>query len=161
MRLVPTWTRPDGSVVTLGFSGMAGAIDSRRGDISDQTIAAYGMDLTYAKCRWKVFLEGSQMFGTINPTRLVSGGPSNRLDSMASGIHYTRGAVTYRCTYSMSFDSHPAGTLRMAVLGATIAITKNIDLYVEYVNQHRSGNADPALDGELFNSLDYTINWRF
>ncbi len=160
-RLVPTWTRSDGSVVALGFSGLVGQIDSRTALLNDQTIGGYGVDLTYTRGPWKLFAEGMQHFGVMNPTRYVSGGPSNRITNFLGGVHYTRGPVTYRCSYSNSLDANPDGHQNMVVAGMTVTVTENVDLYLEYIHERIDGNAVPAADGEVFNAIAFILNWHF
>jgi len=160
-RFVPTWTRCDGSVVSLGVSALVGQIESSRQDISSQVPAAYEVDLSYTKGPWWLFIQGYQYFGVLNPKRYVSGGPSDRLTGSLAGIHYTHGSVTYRCSYSNSFDSNPSGTQHLMILGTTVTLTKNVDFYLEWVLQRIDGNANTAMDPDVTNSLNYIINWHF
>jgi len=160
-RIVPTWTRADGGVVALGLSAKVGQIDSRTPTLADQTVGAYGVDLSYSRGRWRLFGEGMQHFGIQNPVRFVSGGPSNRITNFLAGVDYTVGAVTYHAAYSNSFDANPDARRNMVVAGTTINLTKNIDLYIEYVNQRIDGNANAASNGEVFDSVDYIVNWHF
>ncbi len=127
VRFVPTWTRSDGSVVALGISGKVGQIDSRVATLRDQTVGGYAVDLTYTRGRWRLFGEGFQHFGIQNPTRYVSGGPSNRITGVLTGADYTIGPVTYRGAYSTSYDANPDATQQMIVAGTTIQLTKNVD----------------------------------
>jgi hypothetical protein len=161
IRVVPTWTRSDGAVVELGLSGLVGEIDSRRPDLTDETVAAYAVDLTYTRGRWKAFVEGAQTFGTVNPQRYVSGGPSNRITNVLAGVHYTLGPVTYRCSYTNSIDANPNAIQNMIVAGATIAVTKHVDMYLEYVNERIDGAEIAGQNGFFFNGLEYVINWHF
>jgi hypothetical protein len=159
-RIVPTWTRWDGSTVALGVSGMAGNIDSEIAIPSDD-MYAYGMDITYTHGPWKAFVEGSQTFGVRNPVNYVSGGPSDELTNFLTGVHYTRGAVTYRCSYSNSIYENPGAIQNMVLAGATITLTKHVDLYIEYVNE-RVDNADIAgRNGDFFDGIEWVINWHF
>lgn len=160
-RVVPTWTRGDGSVVALGFSGLVGQVESNRFDLTDETVSAYGVDLSYTRGPWHWFVEGQQTFGVLNPVRYVSGGPSNRITNFLGGVHYTHGSVTYRCSYSNSLDANPDATVNMLLAGMTITVSKNVDFYVEYVNQQLDGNIDPAADGHFFHSLELILNWHF
>ncbi len=162
VRIVPTWTHTNGAVVALGISGKVGQIDSSVPTLSDQTVGGYAVDLTYTRGPWRWFAEGMQHFGTQNPARYVSGGPSNRISSVLAGADYTVGPVTYRAAYSASFDANPDATHNMVVAGTTIKLTKNVDLYIEYVNERIDGNVGgPAADGEFFDSVEYIVNWHF
>ena len=133
---------------------------SRLANFDNQTPAAYAVDMNYCTGPWRFLLEGQQYFGRRNPVRWISGGPSNRISDLLTGIHYTRGSITYRCNYSCTMDSNPSGVQNLVVTGVTVAATKNVDLYFEYVKQQIGGNANPALDGELFNSLNFILHWH-
>ncbi len=159
-RLVPTWTRADGSQVAIGASAMVGQIDSQIA-LPDETVRAYGVDATYTKGRWKVFAEGSQTFGVRNPVNYVSGGPSDQLTNFLAGINYTRGSVTYRCSYSNSIYEHPHAVQNMWLAGTTVTLSPDVDLYIEYVNQRVDGASLPGRNGAFFNSLEWIINWHF
>lgn len=159
-RLVPTWTRSDGSQLALGASAMVGQIDSKIA-LPDETVWSYGMDVTYTKGRWKMFAEGMQTFGVRNPVSYVSGGASDELTNFLTGIHYTRGAITYRCSYSNSIYKNPDAVQNMVLAGTTIALTPDVDLYIEYVNQRVDGATLPGRNGDFFNSIEWVINWHF
>jgi hypothetical protein len=160
VRVVPTWTRADGSQLAIGMSGMAGQIDSKVA-LPDANVWAFGADATYTKGRWKAFVEGSQTHGMRNPVNYVSGGPSNKLTNFLGGVHYTQGAVTYRCSYSNSIYDNPHAVQNMVLAGATITLTDHVDLYLEYVNQRVDGASIPARNGDFFRSLEWVINWHF
>ena len=159
-RIVPTWTRPDGSQLALGLSGMVGQIDSRIA-LPDETVWAYGVDATYTKGQWKAFIEGSQTFGLRNPVNYVSGGPSDQLTNFLAGVHYTCGAVTYRCSYSNSLYENPHAVQNMLLAGATVTLTDHLDLYLEYVNERVDGASLPGRNGDFFNGIEWVINWHF
>ncbi len=161
VRFVPTWTLGSGAVVELGVSGLVGGITSDRVDLDDETVSAYSVDLTYTRGPWKVFGQGAQTFGVINPQRYVSGGPSDRLTNILAGVQYTRGAVTYRCSYSNSIDENPDAIQHMVVTGATVRLSKNVDLYLEYVAEQVTDAEIAGQNGFFFHGLDYTINWHF
>ncbi len=160
VRVMPRWTFDDGSRLDLGMSGLVGEIDSRIAGIDDQVTAGYALDLNYFAGPWRILLEAQQYFGRRNPVNWISGGPSNRVSNFLTGLHYTRGSVTYRGNYSASLDSNPAGVQNLVVTGVTVAVTKNIDFYFDYVNQQISGNANPASNGHLFNSVNFIVHWH-
>lgn len=160
VRIAPTWTRADGSQVTLGVSGMVGEIDSQIAT-PDQTVWSYGADATYTRGPWKAFVEGMQTNGIRNPVSYVSGGPSDQLTNFLAGIHFTHGAVTYRCSYSNSIYENPHARQDMVLAGATIALTSHVDFYIEYVNQRVNDATIAAQDGYFFNSIEWVINWHF
>ena len=159
-RLVPTWTLSDGSQLAIGASAMVGEIDSRIA-LPDETVWAYGIDATYTKGPWKAFIEGSQLHGVRNPVGYVSGGPSDELVNTLAGVQYTRGSVTYRCSYSNSIYDNPHAVQNMVLTGATVTLTDHVDLYVEWVHQ-RVDDADIVTQqGEFFNGIEWVVNWHF
>jgi len=160
VRLVPTWTRCDGSTVALGVSGLAGKIDSNVAAIPKENVSAWALDLTYAKDRWKMFGEVLQSYGRINPARYVSGGPSNRITDFLAGVHYTDGPVTYRASYSAGIDDNPYANHGLVVAGTTIQLTEAVELYVEYVNQQVDNN-NPAGHIEFFDSVNFIVHWTY
>ncbi len=159
-RLVPTWTFADGSQFALGMSGMVGSIDSKIA-LPDETVWAYGVDGTYTIGPWKAYLEGSQTFGLRNPVSYISGGPSDELTNVLSGVQYTRGPVTYHCSYSNSIYENPYAVQNMVLTGATVTLTKHVDLYVEWVHQRVDNASLPGRNGYLFNGIEWVINWHF
>lgn len=165
IRLVPTWTFCDESTLALGASGLVGQVNSDLAGLPDDTLSAWALDATYTTGPWKVFGEVFQSYGLLNPQRYTSLAPNNKLTGMLAGAHYTRGPVVYRCSYSASHDANPATDTHLIVGGATIHITKNIDLYFEYVLQQvnnrelLAGNTDPY--AEFFDSLNWIIYWNY
>ena len=160
IRVVPTWTCCDGSTLALGFSGLAGQIDSSQPGLPDDNVGAWAVDATYTKDRWKLFAEGSQAYGVFNPTRYVSGGASNKITNLLTGVHYNCGPITYRCSYSASIDDNPHAHQDLVVLGTTTKVTKNVDFYFEYVFEQVHGNANQDVI-TFFNSLEFIVYWHF
>lgn len=107
-----------------------------------------------------LFGEVLQSFGTINPTRYVSGGPSNRITDMLVGAHYTIGPVTLRTSYSHGWDDNPSARHEMVVAGSTIKMTEHVDAYLEYVNEQVHGNA-LAERIEFVDSFQFVIHWHY
>lgn len=160
VRLVPTWTRCDGSQIALGISFMAGQIESKIA-LPDEDVLAYGVDATYTKGPWKAFFEASRLHGVRNPRSYVSGGPSDELVNLWTGVHFTRGAVTYRCSYSNSIYENPHAVQNMLLAGVTVTLSKHLDFYFEYVNERVDGAEIAGQNGEFFNGFEYIINWHF
>lgn len=160
MRLLPTWTLPDGSQFTLGMSGFVGEIDSRIA-LPDETMWAYGVDATYRQGPWYLYVEGSQTYGVRNPVNYVSGGPSDELTNFLGGIQYTSGGVTYRCAYSNSIYENPYAVQNFILTGATVTLTDHVDLYVEWLHYRVDNASLPGRDGYFFNGIEWVINWHF
>lgn len=160
IRIVPAWTCCDGSSVALGLSALVGEIESSLPGLDDEVTAAWATDLTVTRGPWKVFGEVLQAFGTRNPARYVSGGPSNRLTDMLVGAHYTVGPVVLRTSYSQGWDANPDARHEMVVAGATVTLTENVDFYLEYVNEQVHGN-ETADRIEFFDSFQFVIHWHY
>lgn len=159
-RLNPNWNRCDGSQVSLGVSAMVGQIDSRIA-LPSETVWGYGVDVSYRKGAWYLYSEASQTFGVRHPVNYISGGPSDELINTLTGVQYTRGAVTYRTAYSNSIYKNPGAVQNFLLSGVTVAVTSNIDLYVEWLHHRIDGAELPGRDGFLFNGIEWVINWRF
>lgn len=154
-RMVPTWYFRDRSSLALGLSGFVGEIVNapvihvigqevlRQGGAPGvpmppsaghkEAVGAWAVDVTYTKGGFKVFGEFDQLYGTLSPSRYVSGGPSNRITDLLVGFNYKRGPVTYTFSYSAGFDANPSGTQHLWVPGFIVAVTQNVDFYMNYV----------------------------
>lgn len=162
VRVVPTWTFADHATLALGLNGMWG--DYRYNPsvipgIADQSVPAWCVDVTYTKGRLKLFAEALQQYGIVNPDRYVSGGPSHRISNVLAGAHYTVGPVKFRLVYSAGFDEDPSGWQGLLVPGVTVALTKNVDLYAEYVrwDVYPAGGPHKVFE----DGWQFVINWRF
>jgi hypothetical protein len=159
LRLVPTWQLSSDSSLAIGVSGMVGQVDSDLAGIGDDTYAAYAIDATYTKGNFKIFGEILQSFGTIHPNRYVSGGPSDQITDYLVGASYKTGPVTWRANYSAGYDKNPGGEQSFFLPGATIALTPNVDLYLEYVKWTVTPDNGPKATYE--DGYQVALNWRF
>ena len=158
-RVVPTWWFSPTSSLALGLSGSIGQVKSQDAAFSNHAFSARGVDLTYTRNRFKAYAEVLQRNGALTPTRYVSGGMSSRITDLIVGMSYVTGPVTWRVAYSAGYDHNPGGRQHMFVPGVTIAITKNIDLYLEYVKWSVTAARASAVTFE--NGIQTAINWRF
>jgi hypothetical protein len=164
VRVVPTWTWGE-MKIALGLSGTAGRILNRRTDgattgVDDEIVGAVAADATFSMGPMKVFGEVSQGWGVITPVHYVSGGPSNKRATALLGAHYTIGFATLRAVYSLGWDDNPNGRQHLTCVGTTLAITKQIDVYLEYVHWEVHGAAGD--DNAVFeNGYQVVLNWRF
>jgi hypothetical protein len=171
-RIVPTMQLSQDSTLALGFSGLVGQIDNKPplslatnpGVIllnpGDQTLGTWAVDLTYTKGNFKVFGEGLQSYGVMSPARYVSGGPSDRTTDLMAGCSWTRGPIVYRFCYSLGLDDNPSGTQHLFVPGVTVALTKNVELYGEYVFQEvRHSGTQQFTTFE--NGIQAVLHWQF
>ena len=168
-RCVPTWQLSDTQTVAVGISGLVGQIENdpiltlARTTASfpssgDETIAAWAVDLTATSGKFEAHAELMQSFGRLSPARYVSGGPSSRLTSFLVGCSYTLGPLTGRVNYSAGFDDKPAGTHTLFVPGLTLRLTRNVELWAEYVREDVHGNA--ASDSLVFeDGFQLLVHW--
>ncbi len=165
VRLIPNWVLWDDSSIALGLSGLTGEIvnNPMHVTVPHQVLGAWAVDLTYTKSRWKIFGEVLQAYGVRNPERFASGGPSNRTTDLLTGIHYKVGPATLRANYSAGFDENPYGWQQMWVPGVTIALTKNVDFYADWVRWDVYDNSAVATAGghrEIEDGFSFVVNWR-
>jgi len=158
IRLVPTWQLNDDSSLAIGISGLAGEIQNTAALGGDTSQLAWAADVTYTWKKFKVFGEVDQSFGVLNPARYVSGGPSDRITDVLAGIAYQHGPVTYRFNWSGGFDVNPSGHQYLWVPGVTVALTKNVLLYAEYVKWTVTSSADKRAVFE--DGFQLVLNWR-
>jgi len=160
VRVVPTWRFDDSSTLAVGWSGLVGRADYAIQDPqSDDTIVATAVDVKYSKGPYNVFGEAVYTHGVRNPARFVSGGPSKNIWAFLAGGDYTIDFCTLRAVYSVGFDDDPGGWEQLFVPGATLAVTENIDLYLEYVlwEVQAYGSSKSTFQ----NGFQFIINWRF
>lgn len=161
VRLVPTWMHANGATTALGFSGLVGQIDSRRADAGDQVVSGWAIDVNHTVGPLRLIGETLQTYGVLNPVRYTSGGPSDRVTNLLGEAQYVTGPFTHRVSQSVSIADDPHGMLNMSVIGTRFAATKNVDVYMEYINQRIIQSADQTRNGQLFNGLSLIIHWRF
>ena len=160
LRLAPTWEFSDKSSLVVGFNGLCSEQENITPTHGNDTLSAWAIDVTYARQHFQIFGEFLQSYGIMNPARYVSGGPSERVSDAVLGVQYVWGPVTLRATYSAGFDEDPSGYQTLFVPGVTVALTKNVDFYAEYVRWDIY-QADNRTHTVFENALQFVINWRF
>jgi hypothetical protein len=156
-RAVPTIKLSEGSTLALGLSGQVGEVENRDND--DKTSTAGAVDLTWDCGPFKVFGEYLVAQGIRNPTNYVTGGPTSHARVGEVGAAYTWRFVTFRGSVSHGNYDDPGGEQVFYLGGVTVAITKNIDFYVEYVRWDTKvlhGGRSVFEDG-----FNFVLNWRF
>jgi hypothetical protein len=159
IRAVPTWWISSTSSLALGLTGSIAQVKAQSPGYHDHALSIWGLDLTYTHGRFKTYAEVLERNGAVNPTRYVSGGMSTRTTDFLIGTSYSTGPVTWRMAYSAGYDAHPGGRQYMFVPGVTIALTRNIDLYFEYVKWCVKNGIAGAVTYE--NGFQVALNWRF
>ncbi|MDQ6623713.1 MAG: hypothetical protein M3Y86_09550 [Verrucomicrobiota bacterium] len=134
VRIVPTWKLTKDLKLAVGVSGLYGGIKgTSRVPVADDTRGAFGSDATLTFKNLSVFAEYIDGFGVTNPVQYVSGGPSDRIDSLRGGVSYKYGPVTFHVNYSYGWDHHPGGHQYIFAPGLNVQVTKNVVFYAEYV----------------------------
>ncbi len=151
VRLVPTWKFNEDTSLAWGVSGLLGGIKGAAAyrDV-DGTRGVWGTDLTFTWKNFSLFGEYIDAYGATNPTRYVSGGPSDHVNSLRGGVSYKYGPTTFRVNYSYGWDHNPNGHQFIFDPGVTIQLLKNVVLYAEYVKWDvvdQAGNTAKFDDG--------------
>jgi hypothetical protein len=133
VRVVSTWTLPGVSSVALGLSALAGQLHGVTSRDSRDTQKAVAVDLTYTRGAFTLFGEALRSYGVVNPVRYTSNGPSSRINDVLVGAAYHYGPITFQVAWSAGLDEHPSGHQTLWVPGVIVALTRNVDMYAEYV----------------------------
>jgi hypothetical protein len=147
----------DGSTLALGLSAQTGQIDNR--DTDDDTATAGAVDATWTKGPFKAFAEYIAENGKRNPTNYVTGGPSSHATIGEVGAAYTWRMITFRGSVSHGEYDHPGGEQVFYLGGVTVAVTKNVDFYVEYVRWDTK--ATHGARSVYEDGINFVLNWRF
>ncbi|MGI9115910.1 MAG: hypothetical protein ACR2FX_12970 [Chthoniobacterales bacterium] len=132
VRVIPTWKLNNDVKLQWGVSALVGGIKGDR-ERTDSSRSAFGTDLTLTWKNLSVLGEYIDGFGVTTPARYVSGGPSDRVDSLRGWIAYKYGPATFRANYSRGWDHNPSGHQYVLDTGVTLQLTKNVTFYGEYV----------------------------
>ncbi|MEZ5901171.1 MAG: hypothetical protein R3D51_16955 [Hyphomicrobiaceae bacterium] len=133
VRLVPQWTLNDDTKIKLGLSALTREIDHAGFPNVDSRQTAFAVDLTYTWNNLSVYGQYTNSHGAITPARYVSGGPSDKQESVEVGFNYTLGPVSARVNYSEGWDDNPSGHQYIFNPGLTFQISKGVTAYAEYV----------------------------
>jgi len=100
VRVVPTWQINDDMSLALGLSGQFGGFENSATFGTDPVQTAWATDLTFEWGDFMMFGEVMQAYGSNNPSRFTSGGPSNVLTAILGGVAYQTGPVQWRANAS-------------------------------------------------------------
>lgn len=141
VRLVPQWRFNDDTAVQLGVSAFTREIDNAGVPGVDSRQTAYALDLTYTWRNFSLYGQYTDSHGAVTPARYVSGGPSDRQNSVEVGASYKLGPVSARVNYSHGWDHNPSGHQYIFNPGLTVQISKALTAYAEYVRWNVTGSA--------------------
>jgi hypothetical protein len=150
LRAVPTWKINDDLKLALGTGAFVRSLDGGEDLGVSNHQKAYDADATFTYQNFDVWAQYIDSYGVLTPTRYVSGGPSNRQNSISTGVRYQYGPVIAHVDYSEEFDHDPSGHEWIFDPGLSIQLTKNLDLYAEYVRWdviNRKGDTSIFADG--------------
>lgn len=164
LRWAPTW-RGSGIAVTGGLSTTVGRVLNHRapgapGDADDEVVGAVAFDAVVVVGDLQLLVEVTQAWGAPTPAHYVSGGPSNQRATALVGGQLALGPATLRLSYSVGWYDNPHAWQDILVSGVTLAITKNIDLYVEHVLW--TAHSMPGDSHTTFeDGYQLVLSWRF
>ncbi len=151
LRAVPTWKLSEDVTLAWGISGLTRSIKDYAGFGVDERQVAWETDLTLTWKNFSVWGQYIDSHGVITPARYVSNGPSDRQNSLSTGINYKWGPVSAHVNYSKGWDHNPSGEQFVFQPGITFQLTKNITLYTEYVRWDLTNfRGDKAVWGDGF-----------
>lgn len=159
VRLVPTWELADASVLALGLTGQVQCFDGYRNFGTASAQWAWAVDLTWTKGNFSIFGEVSGAHGAANPARWTSGGPSDEIYAVLGGLAYQTGPVQWRVNGSAGWDRNPSGRQLLLNPGATIQMTENSTLWLEYTNWVIENAA--GVESTFSRGLQIAVNWSF
>ena len=159
LRVVPTWKFNPDTKLTLGVAGLVRGIRGGAGRGVDDTQAAWDTDLTLTWKNLSIWGQYIDSHGVITPTRYVSGGPSNRQNSLSTGINCKRGPVSVHVNYSRGWDHHPSGRQFIFEPGFAFQLTKNVALYTEYVRWNVTNGK--GVRSKFEDGFELAVVWSF
>lgn len=133
VRVVPQWTLNDDTTFALGVSALTREIEDAGIARVDSRQTAYALDLTYTWGNLSLYGQYTNSYGAISPARYVSGGPSDRQNSVEVGANYKFGPIAARINYSEGWDHNPSGHQYILNPGLTFQLSKALTAYAEYV----------------------------
>ena len=161
LRAAPTWSLPDDFKVALGVAGFVRGIENdthQYKEVSDHQ-EAWDTDLTLSRGNLSVWAQYIDSHGVITPTRYVSGGPSDHQNSISTGVRYQFGPVVAHIDYSEEWDHHPSGHEFIFDPGLSFQLTKNLNLFAEYVKWGVTNSEGvKSIFAERF---ERTFSWNF
>jgi predicted porin len=156
---VPTWKLGSDTKLAWGIAGLVREIDApdALGLSSPQT--AWDTDLTLTYKNWTFWGQYIDSHGTITPARYVSGGPSDRQNSVSAGINYKCGPISAHVNFSKEWDHSPDGHQFIFAPGFAFQLAKNLTLYTEYVKWNVTDAA--GVKTKYDNGFELALVWNF
>lgn len=159
LRVVPTWKLNADTKLTLGVAGLARGIRGGQTRGVGNSQLAWDTDLTLTWKNFSIWGQYIDSHGVITPTRYVSGGPSDRQNSVSMGINWKRGPISAHVNYSKEWDHHPAGHQSIFEPGITFQLTKNVALYTEYVRWNVTNGKGAT--SKFNDGFELALVWNF
>jgi hypothetical protein len=165
VRVVPSFGDEELNLA-IGLSGQVGRVLNRRRPgatrgVDDELVGAVALDVTVGIGPFKAFVEATQEWGVKSPAHYVTGGPSNKRATGLAGASFQIGPVTLRAIETFGWYDNPAGWQASTVVGGTLAITKNVDIYAEYVHWETHGGGGTDSFATFENGFQLIFHWQF
>ncbi len=159
LRVVPTWKLNENTKLALGVAGLVRGIQGGAGRGVDHMQVAWDTDFTLTWKNLSIWGQYIDSRGVITPTRYVSGGPSDRQNSLSTGINYKCGPVSTHVNYSRGWDHHPSGHQSIFEPGFAFQLTKNVVLYTEYVRWNVTNSK--GVRSKFEDGFELALVWNF
>ena len=159
VRMVPTWKLDNDNKIAWGVAGLVRGIDANSKLGLDDTQVAYETDLTLTHKNLSIWAQYIDSHGVITPARYVSGGPSDRQNSISTGINYKIGPISAHVNYSKGWDHNPGGHQYIFQPGITFQLAKNLTLYTEYVKWNVTGSSGATAKYE--DGFQFALVWNY
>jgi len=162
LRAVPRREFTEHSALEVGVSLRIGTVKSSLG--GEETVDSEAVDITYAWRDLKLYAEYMRHAGTLHETHYVTGGSSDRIDSVLAGLHYTLhparfiGPVTLRHSYSRGKYKNPGGRQELFLYGLTANLNKWLTFYFEYVDWDVKPAGAPRISFE--EGFQFILYWN-
>lgn len=159
LRLVPTWKLNEDTKLAWGSAVLARGIHDGGSDQDvDDSQVAWETDLTLTYKNFSVWGQYIDSYGVITPARYVSGGPSDRQNSISTGINYKIGPVAAHVNYSRGWDHNPGGHQDIFLPGLTFQLSKSLTLYADYVKWDVTNSAGSTSKYE--DGFNFALVWN-
>lgn len=156
LRVVPTWTFSGGATLSVGLSGTVGRIVGN--GVPDDTLVGGALDVVLVNGPWTLRGAAYLVDGVRHGANYVTGGPSARLEDYVLCGERRLGPVTLRASWSGSRLRDPDGDQSLWILGGSIALVRNVDLYLEYVRW--TAQADGSDEVTLEDGFQLILQWH-
>lgn len=161
LRAVPTWKLGDKTKLAWGMAGLTREIDGSEEypGLVDDRQTAWETDLTLTHGNFSVWGQYIDSYGRNTPAHYVTGGSSDRQNSVSTGINYKLGPISAHANYSKAWYHDVDGHQYIFEPGITFQIAKNLTLYTEYVKWFVTGPGGASTKYD--DAFEFALVWNF